>query len=86
MSALRRALVPLVALVAVLACASSARAADDPFFSYDGAAPLSSYAPGTVLKTRTLPMRTAVPQMQPLDGSPNSVPGGSSSSKNPAHR
>src|SRR4051794_13924782 len=27
---------------------------DDPFYSYDGAAPLASIAPGTVLKTRTV--------------------------------
>ncbi|MFE5297142.1 lipase family protein [Streptomyces sp. NPDC056632] len=30
-------------------------AAGDPFYRYDGAEPLASYAPGTVLKTRTLP-------------------------------
>ncbi|MEU9860213.1 lipase family protein [Streptomyces sp. NPDC047971] len=29
--------------------------ASDPFYTYDGSEPLSSYAPGTVLKTRTLP-------------------------------
>ncbi|MFE4257989.1 lipase family protein [Streptomyces sp. NPDC056883] len=33
---------------------ATAAAADDPFYTYDGSAPLSSYAPGTVLKTRTL--------------------------------
>jgi hypothetical protein len=27
---------------------------NDPFYSYDGSAPLSSFAPGTVLKSRTL--------------------------------
>ena len=35
------------------ATASSA-AASDSFYGYSGSAPLSSYAPGTVLKTRTL--------------------------------
>ncbi|QKW10715.1 triacylglycerol lipase [Streptomyces sp. NA04227] len=34
--------------------APSAVAAKDPFYTYDGAKPLSSYAPGDVLKTRTL--------------------------------
>ncbi|MER5757881.1 lipase family protein [Streptomyces sp. NPDC002082] len=33
---------------------TAAAAADDPFYTYDGSTPLSSYAPGTVLKTRTL--------------------------------
>lgn len=30
-------------------------AASDPFYTYDGSEPLESYAPGDVLKTRTLP-------------------------------
>ncbi|MFF6776773.1 lipase family protein [Streptomyces sp. NPDC012637] len=35
--------------------AATARAsAGDPFYAYDGSTPLSSYAPGSVLKTRTL--------------------------------
>lgn len=34
---------------------SSAVAASDSFYTYDGSKPLSSYAPGDVLKTRTLP-------------------------------
>ncbi|WP_353942260.1 lipase family protein [Streptomyces sp. HUAS MG91] len=33
---------------------SAPAAADDSFYTYDGSAPLASYAPGTVLKTRTL--------------------------------
>ncbi|KJS59563.1 lipase family protein [Streptomyces rubellomurinus] len=37
------------------ASASSAAAASDPFYSYDGSTPLDSLAPGTVLRTRTLP-------------------------------
>lgn len=28
--------------------------ASDPFYTYDGSEPLSSFAPGAVLKTRTL--------------------------------
>ncbi|MFF1869483.1 lipase family protein [Kitasatospora herbaricolor] len=36
------------------AAAPSAAAASDPFYTYDGSAPLASLAPGTVLKTRTL--------------------------------
>ena len=44
-----------------LAAATTARAATpsatatDAFYTYSGSAPLSSFAPGTVLKTRTLP-------------------------------
>lgn len=41
------------AVSAATATASSA-AATDSFYSYSGSAPLSSYAPGTVLDTRTL--------------------------------
>ncbi|MGW6567531.1 lipase family protein [Streptomyces sp. NPDC054975] len=35
--------------------ATAASTASDPFYTYDGSEPLSSFAPGTVLKTRTLP-------------------------------
>lgn len=34
--------------------AAAAAAKSDPFYAYDGSEPLSSFAPGTVLKTRTL--------------------------------
>ncbi|WP_372404147.1 lipase family protein [Streptomyces luteireticuli] len=34
--------------------ASASAAKNDPFYMYDGGRPLSSFAPGTVLKTRTL--------------------------------
>lgn len=58
-SRLRRALVAaLTALAAAatipLAAPGNAATSDDPFYSYDGSTPLSSVAPGTVLKTRTL--------------------------------
>ncbi|WP_410607565.1 lipase family protein [Amycolatopsis sp. lyj-109] len=43
-----------LALSLAAAPASPAAASADSFYSYDGSAPLSSYAPGTVLKTRTL--------------------------------
>ncbi|WP_405016183.1 lipase family protein [Kitasatospora sp. NBC_00070] len=36
------------------AAGPSAAAAGDRFYTYDGSAPLASFAPGTVLKTRTL--------------------------------
>jgi len=44
--------------------ATSARAAvptpaQDPFYTYQGATPLASIAPGTVLKTRMLPYSVA---------------------------
>jgi len=48
------ALAAVLALALAAAPASPAFAAADSFYSYDGSAPLSSYAPGTVLKTRTL--------------------------------
>jgi hypothetical protein len=54
-----------LAAVATLAlAASSAQAAppkpgEDPFYSYGGATPLAQLAPGTVLKTRTLPYHVA---------------------------
>jgi hypothetical protein len=55
----------LTVLAAVLATAATvplappgvAASADDPFYSYDGTTPLSSIAPGTVLKTRTMSYR-----------------------------
>ncbi|WP_109509218.1 lipase family protein [Nocardioides speluncae] len=46
------ALVPGTAGATAGAAASAAAA--DPFYTYDGAQPLSSYEPGEVLKTRTL--------------------------------
>ena len=45
---------PLATATAATAATSSA-ATTDSFYTYDGSAPLSSFAPGTVLKTRTLP-------------------------------
>jgi len=60
----RRLTVATAAAMAItaapLATATAARAATpgaataDSFYSYDGSAPLSSFAPGTVLRTRTL--------------------------------
>ncbi|MFI5982327.1 lipase family protein [Streptomyces sp. NPDC051555] len=35
--------------------AAATASASDPFYSYGGSEPLSTFAPGTVLKTRTLP-------------------------------
>ncbi|NBH11736.1 lipase family protein [Amycolatopsis sp. SID8362] len=53
----------LAAALALVFTAATATAADaqpsDSFYSYDGSAPLSSYAPGTVLKTRTLAYHVA---------------------------
>ena len=53
----------LAAALALVFTAAPATAADarssDSFYSYDGSAPLSSYAPGTVLKTRTLAYHVA---------------------------
>ncbi|WP_344440364.1 lipase family protein, partial [Kitasatospora nipponensis] len=37
------------------AAARPAAAASDPFYTYGGSTPLASFAPGTVLRTRTLP-------------------------------
>lgn len=53
------ALVSLVSLAAGLVAAAGATPAgastsSDPFYTYSGTAPLGSYAPGAVLKTRTL--------------------------------
>jgi Secretory lipase len=49
--------------IASLAAAAAAQAAvppsQDPFYRYEGSAPLSSVAPGTVLKTRTLTYHVA---------------------------
>ncbi|MFF0204273.1 lipase family protein [Streptomyces sp. NPDC005017] len=44
---------PVVSAAADVAATEAS--ADDPFYSYDGGEPLSSYPPGAVLKTRTLP-------------------------------
>ncbi|RAJ41738.1 secretory lipase [Kitasatospora sp. SolWspMP-SS2h] len=52
-AALAAAAVATAAPVATAAAATATTAAD-PFYRYDGSAPLSSIAPGTVLKTRTL--------------------------------
>ncbi|RSD15394.1 lipase family protein [Amycolatopsis eburnea] len=53
----------LAAALALVFTATTATVADarssDSFYSYDGSAPLSSYAPGTVLKTRTLAYHVA---------------------------
>ncbi|MER7666883.1 lipase family protein [Kitasatospora sp. NPDC096128] len=43
------------AAAAARSAATRSASASDPFYSYDGSAPLASLAPGTVLKTRTLP-------------------------------
>ncbi len=51
-------------LICMALTASAAGAAvppeKDPFYSYEGSAPLASIAPGTVLKTRTLSYHVAV--------------------------
>lgn len=53
----------LLVLIALLVLAAQAAAAvppsQDPFYRYEGSAPLSSIAPGTVLKTRTLSYHVA---------------------------
>jgi hypothetical protein len=53
----------LVTCAALLAPAASAAAAGtpetDPFYRYEGGTPLAEIAPGTVLKTRTLPYHVA---------------------------
>lgn len=59
LAALALAATPLPATAATTGTATSAfgtaaSSSTDPFYTYDGAAPLSSFAPGTVLKTRTL--------------------------------
>ncbi len=54
-AALALAVAPaLVGAAALLPAAATARPADHPFYQYTGDAPLSSVAPGTVLKTRTI--------------------------------
>lgn len=45
---------PAATAVAATPAAATA-SASDPFYAYTGSEPLSSFAPGTVLKTRTLP-------------------------------
>ena len=40
--------------VATAAATPSTAGSSDPFYTYDSSTPLSSYAPGTVLKKRTL--------------------------------
>lgn len=59
MGKLAAAVATALAVTAVPAAAaapsdSSTVAAGDSFYTYDGSTPLSSYAPGAVLKTRTL--------------------------------
>jgi len=50
----------VLTVTAVLAPAPSlAATTPDPFFTYTGSKPLSDYAPGTVLKTRTIPYSVA---------------------------
>ncbi|MFC4603320.1 lipase family protein [Rhodococcus kronopolitis] len=48
-----------VALTSAAAPAALAQSSGDPFYRYDGAAPLASYAPGTALKTRIVPYHVA---------------------------
>jgi hypothetical protein len=48
-----------VALAAPLAQAAPPKPGQDPFYRYEAATPLSQIAPGTVLKTRTLPYHVA---------------------------
>jgi hypothetical protein len=47
------------ALLAPSAGAAVPTPEEDPFYAYQGSAPLASIAPGTVLKTRTLPYHVA---------------------------
>ncbi len=53
------ALVAWMALIAPGALAAPPTPSEDPFYRYEGGAPLASIAPGTVLKTRTLPYHVA---------------------------
>nr|WP_259120248.1 lipase family protein [Rhodococcus erythropolis] len=59
MTALSRAAVAFLAATALVGVTAPAAAAEprvfDTFYDYDSSAPLSSYAPGDVLKTRTVP-------------------------------
>lgn len=59
MTALSRAAVAFLAATALVGVTAPEAAAEprvfDTFYDYDGSAPLSSYAPGDVLKTRTAP-------------------------------
>ncbi|MGW4378330.1 lipase family protein [Kitasatospora sp. NPDC004531] len=68
---LAAALAAAVVATAAPAVTASAAASPDAFYSYDGSTPLSSFAPGTVLKTRTLSYHllgipTPVPAVQLL--------------------
>src|SRR5690349_18614215 len=60
---MRRGAATLVVLCTVLLAPPRALAVpppdQDPFYSYGGAMPLAQIAPGTVLKTRTLPYHVA---------------------------
>lgn len=51
----RGAAVLALILAAVTASPANAETAGDQFYTYSGSTPLGSYAPGTVLKTRTVP-------------------------------
>ncbi|MFT4034926.1 MAG: lipase family protein [Patulibacter sp.] len=48
-----------LAIAAVPGAAHAASPASDPFYTYDGATPLSQVAPGTILKSRTSQYRVA---------------------------
>jgi hypothetical protein len=52
-------LILALALLAPAARAATPTPEQDPFYAYQGSAPLASIAPGTVLKTRTLPYHVA---------------------------
>ncbi|MFJ9690594.1 lipase family protein [Kitasatospora sp. NPDC101183] len=54
-AAVTAALAAAATVVTAGPAAASTAAASDPFYSYDGGTPLALLAPGTVLKTRTLP-------------------------------
>ncbi|GGO89878.1 putative lipase [Nocardioides phosphati] len=62
-ASVRRVLALVVTLASLLAPglvqASATAATPDPFFTYSGSRPLSDYAPGAVLKTRTIPYSLA---------------------------
>ena len=51
------AVAPLATAATTTTRTTASAAASDSFYSYDGSVPLSSIAPGTVLKTRTLQYR-----------------------------
>jgi hypothetical protein len=48
-------IIEILAAVAVVAVLMAPQPKDDPFYSYTGPPPLASIAPGTVLKTRSIP-------------------------------